>query len=152
MQDVLTAFADRVKPGHTAVVVVDIQNDFCAPDGYGGKVLGRDVSNNVPMAEANMALVDAARSCGSREARAAGMYVATNAATARTDAAAANDTMSVGLISNNKPESAADSEIDNASPAARPAAINPALRPAASHRMSRSFAPKARRTPNSLCP
>ena len=64
MQYVLTEFADRVRPGHTALVEVDIQNDFCAAEGYGGKVLGRDVSNNVPMAEANIALVDAARSCG----------------------------------------------------------------------------------------
>ena len=30
---VLTTLAEKVDPGHTAVVVVDVQNDFCAPGG-----------------------------------------------------------------------------------------------------------------------
>jgi ureidoacrylate peracid hydrolase len=32
--DVLLALAQKVDPGHTAVLVIDVQNDFCAPGGY----------------------------------------------------------------------------------------------------------------------
>lgn len=31
---VFTTLAEIVDPAHTALVVVDVQNDFCAPDGY----------------------------------------------------------------------------------------------------------------------
>lgn len=32
--DVLLTLEQKVDPRHTAVVVVDVQNDFCAPGGY----------------------------------------------------------------------------------------------------------------------
>lgn len=32
--DVLLTLPQKVDPGHTAVVVIDVQNDFCAPGGY----------------------------------------------------------------------------------------------------------------------
>ena len=32
--DVLLTLAQKVDPGHTAVVVIDVQNDFCAPGGF----------------------------------------------------------------------------------------------------------------------
>lgn len=34
MDDVLLALEQKVDPAHTAAVVVDVQNDFCAPGGY----------------------------------------------------------------------------------------------------------------------
>ena len=30
----LTSFEEKVSPDHTAVIVVDVQNDFCADDGF----------------------------------------------------------------------------------------------------------------------
>ena len=53
-------FSERVDPRSTALVVVDIQNDFCHPDGVFGK-LGHDLSMMPAMAERNRALVEAAR-------------------------------------------------------------------------------------------
>src|SRR5262245_14842840 len=35
--DVLRTLAAKVAPGHTAVLVIDVQNDFCAPDGHYGR-------------------------------------------------------------------------------------------------------------------
>jgi ureidoacrylate peracid hydrolase len=32
--DVLLTLAQKVDPGHAAVVVIDVQNDFCAPGGF----------------------------------------------------------------------------------------------------------------------
>lgn len=53
-------FAERVNPATTALVVVDVQNDFCHPEGVFGK-LGHDLSMMPPMAERLGALVEAAR-------------------------------------------------------------------------------------------
>ena len=39
----LTTLADKVQPAHTALLVIDMQNDFCANDGFVAKG-GRDVS------------------------------------------------------------------------------------------------------------
>ena len=41
---VLPGPAERLAPGRTALVVVDMQNDFCAPGGYIADALGKDVS------------------------------------------------------------------------------------------------------------
>lgn len=65
MQEVLAKFNDRVAPEHTAVLVVDIQNDFCAPDGYIGRKFGCDGAANEALAARNVALTDAARAAGS---------------------------------------------------------------------------------------
>lgn len=64
MQDVLTEFEDRIDPAHSAVLVVDIQNDFCAPDGYLGRKFGCDEAANEALAARNVALTDAARDAG----------------------------------------------------------------------------------------
>ena len=36
-------FAEKVAPDSTALIVVDVQNDFCHPDGYHAKA-GADMS------------------------------------------------------------------------------------------------------------
>jgi nicotinamidase-related amidase len=52
--------SERVDPGSTALVVVDVQNDFCDPNGAFGR-LGNDVSMMPAMAAALRQLIDAAR-------------------------------------------------------------------------------------------
>jgi nicotinamidase-related amidase len=52
--------ADRIDPATTALVVIDVQNDFCDPAGVFGSA-GNDVSMMPAMAEHTCALVDAAR-------------------------------------------------------------------------------------------
>jgi len=64
MQDVLMQFDDRVDPSHTAVLLVDIQNDFCAPEGYIGRKHGCDAAANEALAALNVSLTDAARAAG----------------------------------------------------------------------------------------
>ena len=53
-------FSERVDPRSTALVVVDVQNDFCHPEGVFGK-LGHDLSVMPPMAARLRELVAAAR-------------------------------------------------------------------------------------------
>jgi nicotinamidase-related amidase len=53
-------FGERVDPRWTALVVIDVQNDFCHPDGVFGR-LGHDLSMMPMMAERLKSLVDAAR-------------------------------------------------------------------------------------------
>ncbi len=36
-EKLLTTLGDLVKPGHTALIVIDMQNDFCHKDGFFGK-------------------------------------------------------------------------------------------------------------------
>ena len=64
MERNLNDVAARVAPAHTAVVVVDMQNDFCAPGGYIDRRFGCDAAANEALAAANMALVEAARAAG----------------------------------------------------------------------------------------
>ena len=40
----LPTLAERLAPRHTALLVIDMQNDFCAPNGYVETVLGKDAS------------------------------------------------------------------------------------------------------------
>jgi ureidoacrylate peracid hydrolase len=40
----LATLAERLAPSHTALLIVDMQNDFCAPGGYVEKVLGKDAA------------------------------------------------------------------------------------------------------------
>ena len=51
---------ERLAPAHTALVLIDIQNDFCHSDGVFGK-LGHDLSIMTPMAQRTRTLLDAAR-------------------------------------------------------------------------------------------
>ena len=64
METLLDTLAERIDPAHTALLVVDVQNDFCAPGGYIDSVLGRDVSGSVPVADAIARLLGAARGAG----------------------------------------------------------------------------------------
>jgi nicotinamidase-related amidase len=56
-------FLEYVDPAHTALLVVDVQNDFCHPDGAFGR-LRYDVSPMAAMADALASLIDAARRHG----------------------------------------------------------------------------------------
>lgn len=56
-------FAERVDPATTALVVIDVQNDFCHPDGVFGRT-GHDLSMMPAMAERTRALVEGARAAG----------------------------------------------------------------------------------------
>lgn len=42
---VLRTLGEQVDPAHTAVIVIDVQKDFCATDGGMGAVLGLDMSS-----------------------------------------------------------------------------------------------------------
>lgn len=55
--------AERIDPARTALVVVDVQNDFCHPEGVQGR-FGVDLSDMPAMAENVALLVEAARDCG----------------------------------------------------------------------------------------
>src|ERR1700722_15995586 len=55
--------SERVDPSSTALVVVDVQNDFCDPDGAFGR-LGNDVSMMPAMAASLHQLIEAARRRG----------------------------------------------------------------------------------------
>jgi len=55
--------AARMDPSHTALVLIDIQNDFCHPDGAFGR-LGNDVSMMPEMAARTRVLLEAARRRG----------------------------------------------------------------------------------------
>jgi nicotinamidase-related amidase len=58
---VYTTLAELIDPGHTALVVVDMQHDFCKADGAFGK-LGIDLSMYQPMIPRLAQLIAAARS------------------------------------------------------------------------------------------
>ena len=51
MVEPLMSLPEKIDPVHTAVVVVDMQNDFCADGGHLHKKLGCDMSGNAPLAE-----------------------------------------------------------------------------------------------------
>ena len=52
--------AEKVDPRNTALVVIDMQNDFCHPDGYFGK-RGADLAAIGPTAAKIKSLVEEAR-------------------------------------------------------------------------------------------
>ena len=60
----LDKLSDRVTPSHTALLVVDIQNDFCHPDGYVGRKFGVDAVKNESLAARNQSLTSQARALG----------------------------------------------------------------------------------------
>ena len=64
MDSSLTTLEQQVAPAHTAVLVVDMQNDFCAEGGYLQRKYGLDPATSVPVAQRIMALVQAARETG----------------------------------------------------------------------------------------
>jgi nicotinamidase-related amidase len=62
-KQVFTTLAELVDPGHTALVVVDMQRDFCIPGGAFDK-LGVDISMYPPMIPRLARLIDGARAAG----------------------------------------------------------------------------------------
>src|ERR1044072_7685650 len=62
---VLTDLSELVDPAHTALLVVDMQRDFCAPGGAFHR-LGVDISMYPPMIPRVARLVEAARAAGVR--------------------------------------------------------------------------------------
>jgi ureidoacrylate peracid hydrolase len=59
----MTNFPFRYDPAHTALIVVDVQNDFCSPDGSLAGV-GNDVSAAVEMVPRLQGLIENARAVG----------------------------------------------------------------------------------------
>ena len=62
--NLLDSVEKRLHPAHAAVMVIDMQNDFCAEAGYVEKVVGKDVSACRAVAPQIMALVAEARTHG----------------------------------------------------------------------------------------
>jgi nicotinamidase-related amidase len=60
----LNGLGEMLDPAHTALVVVDMQNDFCAENGYIHNAQGVDMSGNKPLAARIGKLVEAARNIG----------------------------------------------------------------------------------------
>ena len=60
----LNGLDEILDPAHTALVVVDMQNDFCAENGYIHTTQGADMSANKPLAARIGKLVEAARDAG----------------------------------------------------------------------------------------
>lgn len=58
----LLDFSALVDPAHTAVVVIDMQNDFCAPGGWTERIVKRDISSLGPVARPIQTLINDARS------------------------------------------------------------------------------------------
>lgn len=63
-RQLLDTVEKRLDPAHTAVVVIDMQNDFCAEKGYVERVVGKDTSACRAVVPAIMDLVTAARARG----------------------------------------------------------------------------------------
>src|SRR5277367_5016648 len=61
--DLLTTLAQKAAPGAAALVVVDVQNDFCAPDGYFGKI-GADIATIQRAIPPLQRLIEGARAAG----------------------------------------------------------------------------------------
>lgn len=61
---ILATPAERLAPSRTALVVVDMQNDFCAPGGYISTAIGKDVSGLATVIEPLRATLAAARAAG----------------------------------------------------------------------------------------
>ena len=61
--EVLRTIEERVAPGHTALLVVDMQNDYCSAGGASDKN-GRDLTSTSAAIPRIAALIDAARGVG----------------------------------------------------------------------------------------
>lgn len=57
----LATLAERLAPSHSALLIVDMQNDFCAAGGYVEKVLGKDAGQCRAVVAPIAALADRAR-------------------------------------------------------------------------------------------
>jgi len=61
--DVLTSLEERIDPKHTALLVIDMQNDYCSPGGASERN-GRDVSSVQAIIPRLARLIECARSVG----------------------------------------------------------------------------------------
>jgi nicotinamidase-related amidase len=61
--EVLSTLEERVAPAHTALLVIDMQNDYCSPGGA-TEQNGRDISSAAGMVPALTALIESARAVG----------------------------------------------------------------------------------------
>lgn len=62
--EVLRTLEEKVRPDHTALLVIDMQNDFCAPEGLSAREGGRDVSAALAIVPAIRRLADGLRAVG----------------------------------------------------------------------------------------
>jgi len=61
MAEINHAWANDMAPTRCALIVIDMQNDFCAPGGYINKVMGKDVGGAAAICPALQELVQHAR-------------------------------------------------------------------------------------------
>jgi ureidoacrylate peracid hydrolase len=61
--DLLTTLAQKAAPGGAALVVIDVQNDFCAADGFFGQI-GADIPTIQRAIPPLQRLIDGARAAG----------------------------------------------------------------------------------------
>ena len=59
--EVLTTLDEKIAPAHTAVVVIDMQNDFCDPQGFVATKRGTDLTDTRAIIPKLIKLLDAAR-------------------------------------------------------------------------------------------
>ena len=52
---------EKLVPAQSVLLVIDMQNDFCAPGGYIDKTMGKDVSAAAPLVPVIDALAASAR-------------------------------------------------------------------------------------------
>ena len=64
MRDILGTLQAQLRPAHTALVIVDMQNDFCAEGGHIHRQRGSDMSGNVVIADNIEHLAAVARRAG----------------------------------------------------------------------------------------
>ena len=64
MRQIFQTVEEQVNPAHTAVLVIDMQNDFCAEGGFLHKSRGADMTGNKRIADNIIKLVRAARAGG----------------------------------------------------------------------------------------
>ena len=60
-QSLLLDLPALVDSAHTAIVVIDMQNDFCAPGGWTDRIVKRDISSLGPVAQPIQTLIESAR-------------------------------------------------------------------------------------------
>ena len=63
-QEILGTLEEQIDPKHTALLVIDPQNDFCASDGAAVKLMGLDVSRVQSAIQPLNSLIEKAREAG----------------------------------------------------------------------------------------
>jgi ureidoacrylate peracid hydrolase len=64
LADLPVSLADKLALPGAALVIIDMQNDFCAPGGYIDKVMGKSVASAATIVASLEALVESARATG----------------------------------------------------------------------------------------